>query len=275
MSNFFKKIFNEEYRSKKQYDKNLNKIKKILQNMKTDDHQRLMISSMIEMKEFTARDIMIPRIDVSILKSNCTRTELNKFILNSTYSRIPVYEDTVDNIKGILHLKDIFSLFISNGTQKKLDLTKYLTEVYFVPESKKIIEILRDFQVKHLQFAVVVDEYGGFSGIVTMEDILEEIIGDIQDEFDEEQQSVKKLESNSYSIDARMDLQEFNETFNESLPESEVDTIGGFLIMHTGYIPKQNQIIKYQHFTFKILSKRRNSIIRIKMIIDEKKKKTA
>lgn len=225
-----------------------------------------MAESILELGDCTAREIMIPRIDVVSFDISDEQKELKNLLDENTYSRIPVFEDSIDNIKGILHVKDLYKYLIKNRNEnlrKKIDLKSYMSEPYFIPESKLILDLLSEFQSLHIHFSVVVDEYGGFSGIVTMEDIIEEIIGDVQDEFDDEENEVKQLGDGKYSLDARIDLETIKKKFDIDLPAEEVDTLGGFLINHTGYIPKRNQVISYQDLKFRIMSKRKNSLQRV------------
>ena len=241
-------------------------IKHILKKYEVSASEQKMIASIIEMGYLTARDVMIPRIDVFTLNIHLWKKEMEKLALNkASYSRIPVYEGSIDNVKGILHIKDILGSLVQK--QRKFDISKILSDPYFVPESKKIIEILREFQHQHIHLAIVVDEYGGFSGILTMEDIIEEIIGDVQDEFDSKAEEIKKLDEGIYSVDARIDFQTFKDYFQIDLSTEEADTLGGYLIMLQGYIPKLNQIIKTDKALFKVINKRRNSLMRIRMEI--------
>jgi len=258
----------DEGRKKKNILNWFNKINQQMVKQGFNVRQIKMISSILELSECSARDIMIPRIDVVSFDLSNEHKEIQNLLHENTYSRIPVFEDSIDNIKGVLHVKDLFKYLLTrkNGSlAKNIDLEKYMSEPYFVPESKLIIDLLSEFQSKHIHFSVVVDEYGGFSGIVTMEDIIEEIIGDVQDEFDDEEREIKKLSDNKFSIDARIDIETFNEKFDLKLSEEEVDTLGGFLINQTGYIPKRNQVISYENAKFKIMSKRKNSLLRVSL----------
>ena len=175
--------------SNKKEKKIFGKIEKILKK-NTSFQEKFMIKSILQLGDMTAREVMIPRIDVMALNATLKKAEYEKLLASkNVYSRIPIYEGNIDNIKGILHIKDLFLTLIKK--QKKIDILKILSDPYFVPESKKIIDILREFQSQHIHLAIVVDEYGGFAGILTMEDIIEEIIGDVQDEFDSEAEEIK------------------------------------------------------------------------------------
>ena len=252
-------------------EKKIQAIKELLVRYASSTNEVAMVEAILEIQDFVSRDIMIPRIDIASLEVNANKKEIRDFLKTQPYSRIPVYEKNIDNIIGILHVKDIFKLLLthtkSSSKSAKIDLKKTITPPYFVPESKKIIDILKEMQKQRIQIAIVIDEYGGFSGIITMEDIIEEIIGDIQDEFDSTQEPIKKINDQQYSIDARLDLEEINSHFSLSLDDENADTLGGFVINLFGEVPKINQKINFENISFKILNKRRNSIIRIRMTI--------
>ena len=247
--------------------KKIQAIKELLTKYSSSINEVGMVEAILEIQDFVSRDIMIPRIDISALEVNTNKKEIQQFLRTQHYSRIPVYEKNIDNIIGTLHVKDVFRLLIDHPKSTKIDLKKIVTSPYFVPESKRIIDILKEMQKQRIQIAIVIDEYGGFAGIITMEDIIEEIVGDIQDEFDSTQEPIKKLTENQYSIDARLDLEEINTYFSLSLNDQNADTLGGFVINLFGEVPKINQKIDFKGISFKILSKRRNSIIRIRMTI--------
>ena len=257
----------KDKRDKKDKKKLIQKIEKTLKKSNASSQEKFMVKSILKLGNMTARDVMIPRIDVMALDSNLKKIEYETLLTNKNiYSRIPIYESNIDNIKGILHIKDLFRFFIKK--EKKMDILKIVSDPFFVPESKKIISILTEFQSQHIHFAIIVDEYGGFAGILTMEDIIEEIIGDVQDEFDSEDAEIKKLDDISYSIDARINLETLNKELSVNLPTEEAETLGGYLIMKVGFIPKLNQKIEVGGYNFKIIKKRRNSLIRIRMRLE-------
>lgn len=214
----------------------------------------------------TAKEIMVPRIDVVSLSLNSSVEEIIATIQEKKHSRIPVWEKTIDDIIGILYAKDLFDYFFSSNI--KIDLKKLLREPYFIPESKKILSLLKEFQLKKNHLAVVVDEYGGVSGIVTLEDILEEIVGEIQDEFDEEEDLVNMISENVYIIDSRAYIEDINERLNLKLPTDKSDTIGGFLFDMLGKIPEQDEIIDYHNIEFKVTSIEGNKINKITLTIN-------
>jgi len=260
----FKKLLFE----KNIYNNFLNKIKIFLKKNRNNETIFSFFHGIIAANELTVRDIMIPRIDVFCIPNLCSVHELIEYAYTSAYSRIPVYENSIDNIIGILHIREIFTLFKEHKNKKKqIDIQNVLTEPLFVPESKKLFTILKNFQENSSHLAVIVDEYGGFAGIITMEDVLEEIIGDVQDEYDMVKEDIKEIEEKVYSVDARTPLEKFNEYFKTNISDQEIDTIGGFLISLVGNIPKINQNMEYENFSFKILSKKKNSLMRIRVMV--------
>lgn len=224
-----------------------------------------MVESVVRLHTLSARDVMIPRVDVQTMSIKTNSQDI-EFLLEDkgSYSRIPVYEGGIDNVRGILHIKDLYTA-LSRGKKGNIELEKIISTPYFVPESKKVVEILKEFQRQHLHMAVVVDEYGGFSGILTLEDIIEEIIGEVQDEFDTEQEDIKEMEEGVYHLDARTPLGSFNERFGTNLNTTKAETIGGYLIATVGYIPKLHQKIELGDYVLKPIEKRRNSLVRLKM----------
>jgi CBS domain containing-hemolysin-like protein len=195
-----------------------------------------MLYSVLEFGDTTVREIMTPRVDV-IAMEDTTPFDRAIHIFNETgFSRIPVYHDKTDNITGILTVKDVFSAMVS---PRKETITDLMYDPYFVPETKKIDDLLKELRVRRLQIAVVIDEYSSFAGIVTVEDILEELVGDIQDETDTEEAQVQKLTEGVYVVAAQMWVEDLNEQLAISLPVAEsYETIGGLLIDRLGHIPQ-------------------------------------
>ena len=251
-------------------EEKIKKTVKTLSKIDVSESEISMIKGVISIDELCARDIMIPRVDVISLNIHAKKRELFDLATQSTHSRIPVYDENIDNIKGILHLRDLLRLLLLD--EKKIDLKKHLTNPYFIPESRKGIDILKDLQQMHQQMAIIVDEYGGFSGIITMEDIMEEIIGDVQDESDDEKKNIIKVAPSLYSIDARTDLETINQTLDLELEDEKADTIAGYLINCFGYVPRRGESILFNGVNFKIKVKRGNSILRIEMEIPDEEK---
>lgn len=207
-----------------------------------NDIEKEMIENVIEFDEKVAREIMIPRTKVFLVEKNIDIQELfeNKEILK--YSRIPVYENAPDNIIGLLHTKDLMIEAFRIGF-KNIKISQILQEGYYVPETKNVNELFNELQKEKKHMAILIDEYGGFSGIVTLEDMIEEVMGNIFDEFDDEDLSIKKIGINKYLVSGAMSLNDINDYFNISLESRYYDTLSGLLIEKLGYIPMDNEKI--------------------------------
>lgn len=227
-----------------------------------DTPRKDMIRGIVMLSELNAKDIMIPRVDVVALDSEIELKALIRVILEAGHSRMPVYDETIDNITGILYVKDLIKLLIDKG--KKFNLKKLLHEPLFVPETMPLDELLLDFKMKKLHIAIVVDEYGGVGGIVTMEDILEVIVGDINDEFDtEEEPEFEKTGNNSFEVDSRMLIADFNRELGLHISTEDFDTIGGFVFDLFGRVPEKDETVKFENITFRIKDISGTKIIRI------------
>jgi len=212
-----------------------------------EDDQKEMIRGVVELSETTVKEVMVPRTDTVFLSADDTKEELLCRISESDHSRFPVYKDTVDNVIGILHIKDVINALIKDID---FDINHLVRKPFFVPVSKHIDDLLKEFRRKKIHIAVVVDEYGGVSGIVSMEDIIEEIIGDIQDEFDHETDDVVDLGKGTWLCDARVNLEFLSEETNLELPVDDFDTLGGFVFDLFGKIPVKNEKISYKDYDF-------------------------
>ncbi|MDR2700804.1 MAG: hemolysin family protein [Spirochaetaceae bacterium] len=219
--------------------------KKIISSLDSD--QQEMIRGVVELEDTAAREVMVPRIDTVFISAAATREELLSAIVESGHSRFPVYEDTVDKVTGILYAKDVLKALVKNGEVKAQEL---LRKPFFVPESKRIHELLREFRRRRVHIAVVVDEYGGVSGIICMENILEQIIGDIQDEFDNEQEDILSVGEGVWLCDARVNLEDLGEELGIEFPVEEFDTLGGFVFDLFGKIPVKYEKVLYRGIEF-------------------------
>ncbi len=210
-----------------------------------------MIKGILSLSTKNVREVMIPRVDINAVEEFISLKELVKIIIDEGHSRIPVYSGTIDNITGILYVKDLMPFIIDR--RMKFNIKKLLHKPYFVPETMTLDELLLQFQKQNLHLAIVVDEYGGVAGIVSLEDILEEIVGEIRDEFDEDEiPEIQTISKNSWEVDSRLSISDFNEHTGCSLPDEEFDTIGGFVFDLFGKIPKKDEQIKYNNISFKI-----------------------
>jgi CBS domain containing-hemolysin-like protein len=205
--------------------------------------ERRMIYSIIELGDTLAREIMVPRIDMLALEVNTPLPEAVDTFLSSGHSRVPVYGETIDNLLGLLYAKDLLKVWREGG---QLDsLRSLLRPAHFIPEAKKVNELLAEMQSRRIHMAVVVDEYGGVAGLVTLEDIVEEILGEIQDEYDQaEELPYQALKDGGYLFLGRIDLDDFNEVMDSQLPKDEADTLGGYLYSQLGHVPEAGEVVK-------------------------------
>jgi CBS domain containing-hemolysin-like protein len=237
-----------------------------------EEEEKEMIHSIFEFGETSVKEIMIPRIDMISISSTAEIEELLDLIKEYLHSRVPVYTETVDNIVGVVYAKDLLPLM---NTKKSQDVSiENLTRpAYFVPEQKKIDDLLREFQSEKIHMAIVVDEYGGTSGLVTLEDIIEEIVGEIQDEYDSDLPLHRQISENIFVVDGSMPLEEINEELKIDLPTEEgVETIGGFLFGLFGSVPKEKEIAKYNRYEFIIEKIVERRIKQVRIIKKEKSK---
>lgn len=205
--------------------------------------EREMIYSIFQFGDTLAKEIMIPRIDLISLDINATLGEARALFDSAGHSRVPVYEDTVDNIVGLLYAKDLLN--IQKDDEVIVNHRELLRLAYFVPEAKKVDELLAEMQGRSMHMAIVVDEYGGVAGVVTLEDIVEEIVGEIRDEYDEtEEMPYVQVNEDEYVFQGRIDLDVFNEVMNSNISTENADTIGGFIYGEIGDVPTGGEIIK-------------------------------
>lgn len=225
-----------------------------------DVHERKLVESVVTFKERIAREVMVPRVDVFSLPADMSIREAARVSEEEGYSRIPIYRNTVDNIVGVLMYKDVLSKFIeyeAKGNDSKVleaPISSIQKSVLHTPETKKISSLLQEFRKKQVHLAIVVDEYGGTEGIVSIEDILEEIVGEIADEYDEEEELYYAQPDGSWIVDARMNILDAEEDLGIEIPqEGEYDTVGGFIFHSTGMIPSKGFIIHQDKFDMEIL----------------------
>ena len=206
-----------------------------------------MIRGVVELADTTVKEVMVPRIDVVHLNKLTPLKDLLPQIVECGHSRFPVYDGTIDNIVGILYAKDLLRFLLSDTQQSLEDL---LRKPYFVPESMRLDSLLREMKKRRVHIAISVDEYGGVSGIICLEDIIEEVIGDIQDEYDNEREDVISIGDNMYLCDARVNLEDLNEELGVALPADDFDTLGGFVFDLFGKIPVRYEKVQYSTYTF-------------------------
>lgn len=222
-----------------------------------------LISSIFEFSTITVKEIMVPRTDIVAIDIDTPREKLIRVVSEEGYSRIPVYKETIDNIVGIIYTKDLISLLEHRDL---IVLQDIIRPAYFVPRSVKISLLMRELQERKMHIAIVVDEFGGMEGIVTMEDILEEIVGEIHDEYDDVLKQIEQSADGSALVDARIPIKDFNEKFDIELPEdTEYETLSGFLHKITGRIPEQSEEIRHHNLLFTILKKSQRRIRQVKV----------
>ena len=206
-----------------------------------------MIRGVVDLSDTAVKEVMIPRIDVDFIPMDMETEELLKRVAESGHSRFPVYADSIDNVVGILYVKDLINSF---ARKEPINLEKIIRKPFFVPESKRIDSLLREFKRRHVHIAVAIDEYGGISGIVCMEDIIEEIVGDIQDEFDNEGEDIALIGDGLWLCDARVDMDDLAECLHTELPSDEFETLGGFVFDLFGKIPVRYEKVRWKNFDF-------------------------
>jgi putative hemolysin len=239
--------------------------------------EQKMLFSIFEFGDTLVREVMTPRVDIISLSVESTLDDVLKCIMNSNHSRIPIYENNIDNIIGILYVKDLFKIF-SAKTEKTTDLQSILRNAYFVPETKRVDELFNEMQKNKIQIAMVFDEYGGLSGLITIEDILEEIVGEIQDEYEVEEKTSQKIGENAYLISGTLEVEDFNEHFNANFSDEEATTIGGIILEKLGRLPNPGEEISINKFKFIISKIRNRRIVQVKVIVksgEEKNEKRA
>ena len=237
-----------------------------------DPHDKKLISSVVTFRERIAREVMVPRVDIFSLPAETTIKEATRLLEHEEYSRTPVYRNNIDNIVGVLMYKDILNKYREYeqmGNQAKIleaPIETILKNVLYAPENKKISNLLQEFRKKQVHLAIVVDEYGGTEGIVTIEDILEEIVGEIADEYDEEEKLYEALPDGGWIVDARMSILDIEDQLGIKIPQDgEYDTLGGYIFQNAGSIPSKGFIIHHDDFELEILSSNERSIEKVRI----------
>lgn len=237
----------------------------------TTQEEQKMLEGIVKFGNTTVKQIMKPRMDVVCVDQTWDYHKVLRIILESGYSRIPVYEDNFDQVRGILYIKDLLPY---EDAKKDFKWTELIRDSFFVPENKKIDDLLKEFQHKKVHLAVVVDEFGGTSGIITLEDVIEEIVGEISDEFDDDDLVYSKLDEKTYVFEGKTHLTDFvrvvdvdSETFEEA--SGDADTLAGFLLEIAGKFPEKNEEIEFENIIFKVESRDGRRIKRIKVMLPE------
>lgn len=246
----------------------MEQLSKALDINEDDDisEEKDILQGVVRFGHINVLDILVPRINITSVDIEDSFSEVKEIIVKNGYSRVPVYKENIDNIAGILYVKDILREIDADDNFEWQGLIR---EAYFVPETKKVNSLLKEFQMKKVHLAIVVDEYGGTTGIVTMEDILEEIVGDIQDEYDENQEYYKKLNESVYIFNASTTLNDFTKLMDVNSEEfknieGDADTLGGLILEIKGAFPNKNDIVIYKNHKFTVIEIDKRSIKKIK-----------
>ena len=269
---FFQSLFGRFFQGElKNREELVEVIRDSEQNDLIDQNTREMIEGVMEIAELRVRDIMIPRSQIIFIEDQQDLNTCLNTIIESAHSRFPVIADADDrdNIVGILHAKDLLKFLREDA--EEFDLSSLLRPVVIVPESKRVDRMLKDFRSERFHMAIVVDEFGAVSGLVTIEDILEQIVGDIEDEFDDEEEvaDIRQLSRHTYAVRALTDIDDFNAQFNTDFDDEEVDTIGGLIMQTFGYLPKRGEEITLNNLQFKVTSADSRRLIQLRVTVPD------
>ncbi len=234
-----------------------------------EEEEKERIYRVFDFSETIVREVMIPRTDMACLEVNSSLEEARELALKTGFSRLPVYEETVDHIVGILYAKDLLKHHTT------LNLNEILRKPYFIPETKKVNELLKEMQQKKVHLAIVVDEYGGTAGIATIEDLLEEIVGEIFDEYDVASMPVRRIDEETFLIDGVVPIDEVNQLLGITIPEDDVESMGGFIMDQLGHIPTEGEKITFEGVDFTVFKTDGVRIMKVKAMIPPRKKEEA
>lgn len=237
-----------------------------------EKQERDMIESIFEIGDIKVTEVMVPRIDIVYLEENVSIENAIKKVIKYGYSRIPIIGQSIDNVVGIIYAKDLLSCYL-NSNEKDLEIKGFIRPAYYVPQSKKAIDLLTEMQLEKVHISIVLDEYGGTLGLVTIEDILEEIVGDILDEYDDEKNLIEYKDDNIVIANSKMSIEEVNDILGENLPEDEFESLGGFVFNLLGRIPNVGDVIEYNNIVFKVLEVHSRRIKKIELRKKEGDKK--
>jgi len=231
-----------------------------------EEDEREMIHGVVELGETAVKEVMVPRINIVGIDTGSNLAEVVKIIKDSGHSRLPLYEESLDNIKGMLYAKDLLSYVAESSP---LDLMAIARKPYFIPENIKIDDLLREMRKQRLHIAIVVDEYGGTSGLVTMEDIIEEIVGEIEDEYDTEPPPIIELSTNVFMVEGTVTIADLNEEIDLGIPDLEFETVGGLIYDLVGSLPEKGQVIDYRNLTFMVHRVEGQRIEKVKITVKD------
>lgn len=233
-----------------------------------EDVQKEMINNIFEFDDIDAGDIMTHRTDMVAIEVDDPLEDVIQLTIEEGRSRIPVYEEDLDNIIGVIYVKDLLP-YVGHQLPKETTLRSLMRQAFYVPESKRCGDLFKEMTETHTQMAIVVDEYGGTAGLVTIEDLLESIVGNIQDEYDDEEEEISKINENTFTIDGTTSIDEVDELVGVTIPEGDYDTLAGFLISNLGFLPKDGEMneVEYENLHFTILNVEDRRIGKVKVEI--------
>lgn len=237
------------------------------ENELIDHATRDMLEGVMEISEMRVRDIMIPRSQMDTLDVEQDLNQVLDTMQDVVHSRYPVINEDKDHIEGILHAKDLLRYLRPDADE--FSLQNVMRPAVIVPESKKVDRLLKEFREERYHMAIVVDEFGGVSGVVTIEDILEEIVGEIEDEFDEAEEDIRQLSKHTYNVNALTTIDEFNDTFHTRFSDEEVDTVGGLVMTGFSHVPDKGETISIRGYQFKVTSADNRRIIQLQVTIPQ------
>jgi len=229
-----------------------------------DDDARSIMEGALSVSDMQVRDIMIPRAQMTVIKVDAELDEALPQVIHAAHSRYPVIDDSLDNVVGILLAKDLLQLLLNRDSP--FNIRTLMRPAVVVPESKRLNVLLREFRQNRNHMAIVIDEYGGVAGLVTIEDVLEEIVGDIEDETDvDEGRYIRRISNTDFFVQAQTPIEDFNEYFNSKLSEEEFDTIGGLVVNALGHLPARNETTRFDSFEFKVVNADQRKLISLRV----------
>ncbi len=230
-----------------------------------------MIHGIFDLKDTLVREVMVPRTEIVAIDCDATIDDLIRLIQEEGHTRYPVFKESIDNIVGMIHVKDILTKWQGLGDIK---VSQFIRHPYIVPETKNVEELLRELKKKRTHIAIVVDEYGGTSGVVTIEDIIEEIVGEIRDEYDLDEINIVPLADESIVVDARLDIEELASYFKMEIPKEKFETVGGLVTFLTGRVPQNGEEVSFENLSFVIESADEKKVHRVRIMKKEMKENT-
>ena len=230
-----------------------------------EEEEREMIHNVFDLADTSVREVMVPRIDMVTVEADDTIDGAMQFITQGGFSRIPVFDDTINDIIGVLYAKDLLRV-IAGGQRPETIRLLPLRSAYFVPETKRLDDLLHEMQKQRVHMAIVVDEYGAVAGLVTIEDVVEEIIGDIKDEYDKEEQIFERVSDSEFLVDAKISVDELNELIDAELPAEDYDTLGGFVYTELDKIPTVGDVVTHDDLTITVLASKGRRVTKVKIV---------